>query len=235
MFFGIDKLQELAVSIKTTAGGEIAIGTIQSIATIELPAAIGQFYRKHDDIRFMVHSRNTPAILDAVQLRQFDLGVVGRNPPYSGVEVLFQAAVPYVCLMPETHKLTEQTGKLDIGSIVDSESFVTFGGAFPDEMMSIDAALSKRLQRQSRLSATNMPVAASLVRETGALAITDPFSAEQAVRLGGVAFRPVAQDLSYHLALVTSQRERLSQPAIAFSESFAAQLEARIAEVKRYS
>ncbi|MEM1428524.1 MAG: LysR family transcriptional regulator [Pseudomonadota bacterium] len=235
MFIGVDRLKELALSIQTTAGGEITIGAIQSISSIELPRAVNRMYRSHPDIRFMIHSRNTPAILDAVQMHQFDLGVVGRQPPYDGVEVLFQAAAPYVCLMPEEHPLVGGSGRVDLYDLAETESFVTFGGAFPDEMMAMDSALSAALRSNSRLSATNTPIAASLVRETGVLAIADPFSAEQAVRLGGVSFRPIAQDLHYHVALVTSGIENLPRYATEFAELFAAQLEARLAEVSRYT
>lgn len=234
MFTGVERLEELAVAIKTTSGGVVSVAAIQSIAIIELPQAVNQLYRRHGDIRFMIHSRNTPAILDAVQTHQIDLGIVGRQPPYNGVEVLFQTTAPYVCLMPEDHPLVDLSGAVDLEALAQSESFVTFGGAYPDEMMSIDVALSRKLQNASRLSATNMPVAAALVRETGAFALADPFSAEQAVRMGGVAFRPIKQELNYHIAIVAPGRERLSRHAIEFAEIIAGQMMARVKQVAAY-
>ena len=235
MFVGVERLQELADSIRTTSGGIISIGTIQSIATFELPRAVNQLYQRYDDIRFMIHTRNTPGILDAVQMNQFDLGIVGQQPPYQGVETLFQTAAPYVCLMPEDHALVSQAGAVDLEELTNSETFVTFGGAFPDNMMSISSELSKKMQRSSRLSATNMSVAASLVRETGVFAIIDPFSAEQAVNMGGVVFRPITQDLTYYVSVVTSGREQLSRHAIELSEVLAKQLTERIASVVGYA
>jgi hypothetical protein len=94
------------------------------------------------------------------------------------------------------------------------QEFATFGGAFPDSMMSIESTLAQKMLRRSRLSATNMPVAASLVRETGVLAIADPFSAEQAVLMGGVVFRPIKQDLKYHVSIIAPGRDRLSRAAL---------------------
>lgn len=235
MFVGVERLQELADSIRTTSSGIISIGTIQSIAAFELPRAVNQLYQRYDDIRFMIHARNTPGILDAVQMNQFDLGIVGQQPPYQGVETLFQTAAPYVCLMPEEHPLVGHPGPVDLEELTNKEAFVTFGGAFPDNMMSISSELSKKMQRSSRLSAPNMPVAASLVRETGVLAIIDPFSAEQAVNMGGVVFRPIAQDLKYYVSVVTSGRERLSRHAIELSEVLAKQLTDRVASVVGYA
>ena len=235
MFVGVGRLEELATSIRTTSGGVITIGTIQSIATFELPRAVNQLYQRYEDIRFMIHSRNTPAIVDAVQTHQFDLGIVGRQPHYEGVEILFQTAAPYVCLMPEDHPLVGLAGAVDLEELADRETFVTFGGVFPDDMMSMDTGLSRKLQAASRLSATNMPVAAALVRETGVFAIADPFSAEQAVRMGGVAFRPIRQNLKYHVAVISPGRHRLPRHAIEFSEIFAAQLTERVERVAAYT
>lgn len=234
MFVGIDRLQELADAIRTTNAVEISVGTIQSIASVELPKAVAAIIRRLPDISFMIQSRNTPAILDAVQMHQLDIGVVGRAPPYDGVDVLYQTAAPYVCLIPETHELADQSGPVDLEQLAEHEEFVTFGGAFPESMMSMDKTLADTLRRGSRLSATNMPVTGALVRETGVLAICDPFTAEQTVMMGGVVFRPVLQDLKYHVSLIAPGRDRLSRPALEFVDVLTAQLDQRVREVQRY-
>jgi DNA-binding transcriptional LysR family regulator len=233
MFVGIDRLQELAKSIRTTQGGTISIGAIQSIATIELPRAISRLYNENPDIEFVVQSRNTPAILDAVQMRQINLGIVGREPDYAGVDVLYQTSVAYVCLMPEDHPLAGQYGPVDLEELAMTETFVTFGASYPDSMMSIDPALSDKLRARSRLSVANMPLAGALVREAGVLAIADPFSAEQAVRMGGVVFRPIRQTLTYFVAVVAARREELSREALKFVDLFARQLQQRVDAVNR--
>ena len=234
MFVGIDRLQELADAIRTTNADQINVGTIQSIAAIELPKAVGVLRRHLPDIRLMIQCRNTPAILEAVQMHQIELGIVGREPPYDGVEVLYQTAVPYVCLIPEDHELADENGPVDLEKLADTEEFVTFGGAFPDSMMAMDRELAERLQRRSRLSATNMPVTGALVRETGVLAICDPFTAEQTVRTGGVVFRSVQQELTYHVSLIAPGRDRLSRAALALVDVLYGQLDSRVAEVRKY-
>ncbi len=228
MFVGIDRLQDLAKSIRTSQGGTISISTIQSIALIELPAAVGRVYRENPEIRFTINSRNTPAILDAVQMRQVDLGIVGREPNHEGVETMFQTSAPYVCLLPEDHPLAQEGGTIDLEEVALTETFVTFGGTYPDAMMSMDPNLSQQLQSRSRLSAANMPLAGALVRETGALAVADPFSAEQAVRMGGVVFRPVVQNLTYFVSIIAAGPEQLSRQALSFVDLFASQLTARV-------
>ena len=168
-------------------------------------------------------------------MHQVDLGIVGREATHEGVETLFRTSAPYVCLLPEDHPLADQGGLIDLEELVANETFVTFAGTYPDTMMSMDPALSRKLQARSRLSAANMPLAGALVRETGALAIADPFSAEQATRMGGVVFRPLSQNLTYFVSIVAAGREQLSRQALAFSDLLAAQLSARVAYVEALS
>ena len=232
MFIGIDRLDELAKSIRTSQGGVISIGAIQSISTIELPKAIGRLYNVNPEIRFEVQSRNTPAILDAVQTRQIDLGIVGREPDHQGVEILYQTSVPYVCLIPEDHWLAGEYGSVDLNQLAETETFVTFGDTYPDAMMSIEPGLSDKLRARSRLTVANMPLAGALVREASVLAISDPFSAEQAVQMGGVVFRPIEQNLTYFVTIVTAQRESLSREALKFVDFFSTQLKDRVDQVR---
>tara|TARA_B100000768_G_scaffold19253_1_gene17365 strand:+ start:5209 stop:6144 length:936 start_codon:yes stop_codon:yes gene_type:complete len=232
MFIGIDRLDELAKSIRTSQGGVISIGAIQSISTIELPKAIGRLYNVNPEIRFEIQSRNTPAILDAVQTRQIDLGIVGREPDHQGVEILYQTSVPYVCLIPEDHWLAGEYGSVDLNQLADTETFVTFGETYPDAMMSIEPGLSDKLRARSRLTVANMPLAGALVREASVLAISDPFSAEQAVQMGGVVFRPIEQNLTYFVTIVTAQRESLSREALKFVDFFSTQLKDRVDQVR---
>ena len=235
MFIGIDRLEELAKSIRTSQAGIISIGTIQSIATIELPKAIGRMYNINPEIRFDVQSRNPPAILDAVQTRQIDLGIVGREPDLQGVEILYQTSVPYVCLMPEDHRLAGEYGSVDLKQLAETETFVTFGDTYPDSMMSIEPGLSDKLRARSRLTVANMPLAGALVREASVLAVSDPFSAEQAVHMGGVVFRPIKQNLTYFITIVTARRESLSREALKFVDFFSTQLKDRVDQVRALS
>ena len=202
MFIGMDRLQDLADSIRSTAGGVVSLGIIPAFSHAIVPEAVRDYSLTRPDVRVMTSIRNTPEIVEAVQMRQFDIGIVGRAPPYAGVEVLFHTSVPYVCLLPAAHPLAESADALDLETLADSETFVTFGGVYPDEMLEIDADLSQRLTRRSRHFAANMPIAASLARATGALAIVDPFTARVEERLGGVISRSVRQRLTYHIGII---------------------------------
>ena len=210
MFIGVERLSDLADTIRTTAGGAISLGVIPAFSNIVMPEAVRDLYERRPDVRMMVYIHNTPFIVDAVRMQQFDLGIVGRAPPYPGVEVLFHTTVPYVCLIPESHPAARGRGAVDLARLARSETFVTFGGAYPDEMLEIDRDLSARMRAASRLASANTPVAAALARETGTLAIVDPYTAQVARRLGGVVSRPLRQRLKYNIAIVTRGLDTLS-------------------------
>lgn len=218
MFIGVDKLSELADTIRSTSSGTVSVGVIPSLSTIEMPSAVAQIYRAHKDVSIMVYVRNTPAIIDAVQMQQFDIGIVGRQPPYDGVETLYHTTVPYVCLIPEGHALDGGDGPIDLDQISQTETFITFGKTVPDGMLEMDPALAQKLRERSRLSAANMPVAAALVRETGAIAVVDFISAGIACGMGGVVSRPITQRLKYHIAIVTRGQDSLSMEARALTD-----------------
>lgn len=225
MFIGVDRLKEVADAIKTTAGGVVSFGVIPTFSQIVMPEAVKNLYHRWPDIRIMAHVRNTPAIVDAVRMQQFDIGIVGRAPPYEGVEVLFETSFPYVCLLPESHSLVAKGCEVDLEAIAESEKFITFGGAFPDQMMDMDHQLADKLRANSRLSAVNMPVAAALVSETGALAIIDPYTAKIAIKLGGVSSLPIKQRLTYNIAIITRGLDTLSLEAKELTKAFIESLE----------
>ena len=224
MFIGQERLQELAAAIKSTSGGIISLGVIQAVSGSVVPKAVSAIYHQREDVKVMTYVRNTPAIVNAVQMQQFDLGVVGRAPPYEGVEVLFETTLPYLCLVPEAHYLAKSKGPIDLGQLADTVQFITSGGVYPDEMVNIDHDFSKRLIKNSRLSAANMPMAASLARETGLLAIVDSLTADAAIRIGGVVARPIQQKLHYHIAIITRGLDSLSLEARELATLLANQL-----------
>lgn len=220
MFVGVGRLEELAETIRNTADGVVSVGVIPSFSQSLLPEAVAEIMRAKPSMQVMLSTRNTPAIIDAVRMQQFDFGIVGREPPYDGVEILHHKTVPYVCLLPDDHADVGSDQPVDLHEMCLGNNFITFGGLYPDEMMGIDADLSKALQRSSRITAANMPMAAALVRSTGALAIVDPFTAALAVQTGGVKSRPLKQEMTYHVAVITRGLDTLPREARELASRF---------------
>ena len=220
MFVGVNRLEEFADTIRNTADGVVSVGVIPSLSQSLLPDAVADMLQDKPSMQVMLSTRNTPAIIDAVRMQQFDFGIVGREPPYDGVEILHHKTVPYLCLLPDDHPEADGEEAIDLYEMCQSNSFITFGGLYPDEMMGIERDLSQALQKSSRISAANVPMAAALVRTTGALSIVDPFTAALAVQTGGVKSRPLVQEMTYHIAVITRGLDTLPREARELAQRF---------------
>jgi len=210
-FLNIERLDDLAASIRKKAVGRISIGVIPTFSTSLLPKVLGQMRRQDDATHSIIYTHNTPAIVDAIRLQQFDLGIVSRSPPYVGVDILYQTMVNYVTLIPEDHVLANSDGPIDLRDVAGHVEFVTFGSVYPLEMQGMDASLAEKFQSNARYSVANVLAGAALVREAGVPAIVDPFSARMSVASGGVVIRPIVQNMKYHIAIITHGIDMMTQ------------------------
>ena len=210
-FLNIERLDDLAASIRKKAVGKISIGVIPTFSTSLLPQVLGQMRRQDDSTHSIIYTHNTPAIVDAIRLQQFDLGIVSRSPPYVGVEILYQTMVNYVALIPEDHFLAKSEDSIDLRDVAGQVEFVTFGSVYPLEMQGMDASLAEKFQSNARYSVANVLAGAALVREAGVPAIVDPFSARMSVASGGVMIRPIVQNMQYHIAIITRGIDMMTQ------------------------
>jgi DNA-binding transcriptional LysR family regulator len=210
-FLNIERLDDLAASIRKKAVGRISIGVIPTFSTSLLPKVLGQMRRQDDATHSIIYTHNTPAIVDAIRLQQFDLGIVSRSPPYVGVDILYQTMVNYVTLIPEDHVLANSDGPIDLRDVAGHLEFVTFGSVYPLEMQGMDASLAEKFQSNARYSVANVMAGAALVREAGVPAIVDPFSARMSVASGGVVIRPIVQNMKYHIAIITRGIDMMTQ------------------------
>jgi DNA-binding transcriptional LysR family regulator len=210
-FLNIERLDDLAASIRKKAVGRISIGVIPTFSTSLLPKVLGQMRRQDDATHSIIYTHNTPAIVDAIRLQQFDLGIVSRSPPYVGVDILYQTMVNYVTLIPEDHVLANSDAPIDLRDVAGHVEFVTFGSVYPLEMQGMDASLAEKFQSNARYSVANVLAGAALVREAGVPAIVDPFSARMSVASGGVVIRPIVQNMKYHIAIITRGIDMMTQ------------------------
>ncbi len=210
-FLNIERLDDLAASIRKKAVGKISIGVIPTFSTSLLPRVLGQMRMQDDTTHSIIYTHNTPAIVDAIRLQQFDLGIVSRSPPYVGVDILYQTMVNYVALIPEDHFLAKSKDPIDLKDVAGQIEFVTFGSVYPLEMQGMDANLAEKFQSNARYSVANVLAGAALVREAGVPAIVDPFSARMSVVSGGVVIRPIVQNMKYNIAIITRGVDMMTQ------------------------
>ena len=78
------KIEELIQESKNTLKGELKIGIIPSLAPYLLPLFIGNFARKHPDIKISIHEYLTETIAENLQNEKIDVGLLVTPMGVSG-------------------------------------------------------------------------------------------------------------------------------------------------------
>ena len=225
-FMNIERLDDLAATIRKTAVGKVSVGVIPTFSFSLLPEVLGRLRQEKDDTHTIVYIHNTPAIVDAVRLQQFDIGIVSRSPPYLGVHSLYQTEVNYVALVPQNHSLAASKDRLDLREVAGREEFITFGNVYPLEMQGMDEDLATQFQNKARYSVANVLAATALVRAVGVPALVDPFSARMSASAGGMVVRPIQQKLTYHIGIITRGIEVMNRETRQLADALISKFEA---------
>ena len=223
MFIGMDKLKATADAIRTTKDETVTLGLIPIFANSVVPEAISRVQKEREGLKFEVIIRNTPSIVDRILLQQLDLGIICPTRSYEGIHILHQMSVPYVCLLPEGHRLAKKRSPIDLAEL-EGEKFVTLGPAYLKQIDN-DEQLFVKLTQNSPIIAHSDPAIAAIARASGLLAILDVFSARVAVALGGVVACPLKQSLNYPISIITRSVESCSLATTVLAQALKEQLE----------
>ena len=140
---------------------------------------------------------------------------------YEGIHILFETRVPYLCLLPLAHPLTQSKQALDLARLVDEEFVMLYPGYMEQEFE--DEALTRSLRKNTRIVARSDLAIAEIARSTGLPTLVDPYSARIAVALGGVVALPVQQQIHYPIAIISRGTETMSLAANLFAQALIAQ------------
>ncbi len=222
MFIGIDSLKTTAEAIRYSAGGELSFGVIPSLVNSMMPIAVKKFQEVHSEVNVSVSVRNTPEIVEAVLMQQLDLGVVSGAFPLDGVEIIHQTSLDYVCLMPSCHALSRNSD-VDLFEL-DLAEVVTLNAKITDDSLQVFLKQSAA-KTSGLLTSHSVPAIAAMARETGRIAIVDPFTARLNIRLGDMTMRPFKQDLRYTVAIIARGTSTLSLASKQLAEIVIKQLQ----------
>lgn len=147
-----DKLLETINEMHGLQSGRLTLGASTTPGEYVLPLAVGQFRRDHSGIQVNMHIANTRAIVQSIQNREIDLGMVGERPdqPSDDLEFIDYMTDEIVLVAAPSHpaahdsKLTLQK-VVDLGLIIREEGSATRNTAeryFTDAGIAPKVALS---------------------------------------------------------------------------------------------
>lgn len=229
MFIGIDRLKEVAASIRETTAGEVTLGIIPALTYRVMPEAVARVHAMRPDLRIEVRVRNTPALIEAVSLQQIDLAVISPRRLPEQLFVIHEMMLRHVCIVPEYHPEARNSEPLDLTSIAPNE-FVMYD-AVNRSLVGGPLADAEFAGFNPTLTSPSTPAVAALARATGKLAVVDPYSAAAAVALGGIVIRRVKQKVATPLVIIARGPDTLSLTARELANELIAELATKLRSI----
>ncbi len=184
------KAQTLAGRIARGESGTIHVGFVGSALLTQLTEVTRSFGATRPDVQLVIHELNSFEQVDALQLRQIDLGVIHPRtlPGGIGTRVLYRQG--FVCALPSDHPLAART---EIGlHELQNEDFVLFPRSFSPEYhdqivaMCMRAGFTPHIRHEVR----HMLSIATLVGRKFGVSLVP--ASLQTIALPNLSFRPLA-------------------------------------------
>ncbi len=183
--------------------GSVRVGTLASIALLDLPALLGHFHRSHPAVtlQLTVSPRGTAGLLDALTAGLLDLALVsvpGRPPAGVHVRQLLWRRLDLV--VPADHRLAQQptVGIEDLAG----EPFVDFPAGYGNRVVVDRAFAAAAVDRHVAVEVSDLTSAADFVREGLGVAILPMFAVPDGAGLVNLAVS--GADLNWPLGVGTS-------------------------------
>ena len=143
------------------SSGRVAIGTVQTLTVIDLPAELGRFRRRHPGVRIHVRDGLVPDLARAVADGELDLAFIAVNGPFPEALVSFgHWQQRLVLLTYPGHRLAHRR-RIRLAEC-DDEPFVDFTGSGLQGMIARRFA-DAGVRRNRVCEATHFPLVVDLV------------------------------------------------------------------------
>jgi len=115
-----DKLLQRIDELHGLQSGRLTLGASTTPGEYVLPLAVGQFRRDHPGIQVNLHIANTRSIVQSIQNREIDLGMVGERPdqPSEDLEFIDYMTDEIVLVAAPSHP-SSQNSQLTLQEVVD--------------------------------------------------------------------------------------------------------------------
>jgi DNA-binding transcriptional LysR family regulator len=201
MFLGLDKLRETADAISNARDEVVSLASIPVIARSAMPKALKRVRENGTPVGFDIAVRNTPEIVDAVSVQQLDLGVICPVRHYDGVDILFETRFTCQCLLPEEHRLANDSGAIDLSQLIGEECMMLDQDYLKQAVD--DADILNKLRKDSKIVTKSSPAMMAIARTLRLPAIVDPFTSSLDARPAGFITRSIQQRIEYPVAIIT--------------------------------
>jgi DNA-binding transcriptional LysR family regulator len=216
----LDAAQDARDAVGEVEGGlrgTLRIGTLISVALVDVPALLGAYHRRHPGVMIMLRAApsGSEGLVAALADGSLDLAFVSLpSQAPAGIRVRELASAPLDLVVPADHRLAdrEEVALADIAG----EMFVDFPVGYGNRAVTDRAFASAGLHRQVSVEITDIAAGAAYVRHGLGVALLPRFVIRRRKDLRRLAV--TGADLNWPLGLAMSQTRRPSAAARAMIE-----------------
>ncbi|MDH6127447.1 LysR substrate-binding domain-containing protein [Kitasatospora sp. GP82] len=197
--------------------GSITVGTLISVAAVDLPSLLGRFHAEHPEVkvRLRVSPSGSAGLAKALQDGELDVAFLllpGSPPP--GITPRDLLSVSLVVVVRADHLLADQD-EVPLARLAE-ESFIDFPVGYGNRTVADQAFAAAGIQRQVALEVTEITTGAQYVRNGFGVALLPDFvaPADPELRTLRVSDHP----LRWTLSVATSTMRRPSAAVRALLE-----------------
>ncbi|MEQ8830864.1 MAG: LysR family transcriptional regulator [Alphaproteobacteria bacterium] len=217
-YLGMERLRDTARGIAECRDGEIAIGSIPSVAQSLVPRALTGLRDASSNRRIHISVGTAPTLINAVLLNDIHIAVVGATVTLQDVETVFKIEFDGVCLIPEGHPLAGSEAPVDIMEM-DAGSFVSYDRQLL-EVMRYAPSVIDHIVANAAVTSNSTPTLVAVSRALSKPAIVEQLAIKTTGLTEGLVARKILQTSRHGLALVKRPDRVLPPPAQQFATAF---------------
>lgn len=181
--------REAVAAVQGLLRGNLAVGTIQCLGGIDLPAALGRFRTAHPGVRIALRQASSPDLIEQVRTGELDLAFVSEPPeaPAPAVTLSRLECQPMVVACAPGHPLA-RAATVSLAEL-DTETYVDFAPGWVTRDVTDHALRMAGLTRRVALEVNDVHTLLDLVAQgLGVALVPDSFRHKQT----NARFVPVA-------------------------------------------
>lgn len=187
-----------------TISGTLRLGTMSSLAGLDLPRLLGAFHRSHRgvEIKLALSANGSPGLIQALGQGRLDAAFVSLiGSPPRGLRLELVASTRLLLAVPGNHQLAQRTS-VSIRDLA-REAFVDFPAGYGNRAITDEAFKTVGLDRQVAIEITNVEDGAGYVRNGLGIALLPESSGRPA---SGLVHIPIADsDLLWKIFLAVPE------------------------------
>lgn len=190
MFRELDEVKESIASFKTLDQGTVKLHTMEGVLSNVLPRTISAFGERHPGISFVVSSRSSDMIAEALISNETDIGIIYNAMVRPEIEVIVDRADPVMCLVAASDPLASEAA-------VTLEAICERRLALPHQHFGLrqlfDSAVAARKLRPINVVETNNLELPRAMAVTGSCVTIGPvLAAQRDIEYGDLVAVPIS-------------------------------------------